>query len=334
GDEDGRDSSSDAGGEARLIRRRSSGGGGGIYGGVLGDNGQSPAPAGGRGRGTGKSKRTLWGIAQGADELSQSNFVTGVFADIRAKHTAAAADRRRREVAADERSRRHGTRRGRVFVTAAAYGDASLYNRRSGSAGTATGAGAAGSADMDVAAHDAATGGTAATADDDDGIDERRRQEYASPVASDADEPNDFDDDENGGGASGADSDDDNASAAMDGAILLLSQTLSASSAAARMAQRREPCAAPGKEQGDEAAEGARVAAERHIGRAPAAALSGLFPRWKENIRFVFRQGAPDLREALGGIVAALSKEGAAEGRGTCGGVRGAGQGGNVEEAR
>ncbi|CAM9750300.1 unnamed protein product, partial [Scytosiphon promiscuus] len=87
------------------------------------------------------ARRTLWGIAQGADELSQSNFVTGVFADIRAKHTATAA----------ERGGRHGTPK-RVVVTAAAYGDASLYNRRNGSARTAASVGAG-----------AATGGGAAT---------------------------------------------------------------------------------------------------------------------------------------------------------------------------
>lgn len=264
-----------AGGEPRLLRRRSSGGDGRL------------SSSGGK---------TLWGIAQNAEELSQSHFVTGVFADVRAEA---------------EKARSSGLREGSdalgartATVTASAYGDPSLYNRRTSGAGPRdTDTGGSGSADSDytevqgvsgsVGARNAnsgfdAEGGMRRCGNDDRGAE--RDSAFSGETETAADE-----------------------------AILWLTQTLSGQCEVSSRSQIEDSRAGSGiSSSGVDADacaaecavfEDAEKIAARHIARAPVAAVSRFFPDWEENVRFVFQQGAPELRDALESISAALTKE-------------------------
>ncbi|CAB1097155.1 unnamed protein product [Ectocarpus sp. CCAP 1310/34] len=270
GDDDEDDEDDDTG-VGRLIRRRSGGGANG--------NGQRSTPGGDGSRA--RRGRTLWAIAQGADELSQSDFVTGVFADIRANSTGG--------VGGGAGGKPHAAKPGRrAAVTAAAYGDARLYNRRVVSSAAASPSALSSTLCSDQGDTDEGMGGGRPG--------KSEREQSASQL-----NPSD----ENGG--SGGDGDD-----AVDDVIQLLSQTLSQASvsgggggtASAQNGGQENG----GKKQEEEEEEAERFAA-RHIARAPVSSLSGLFPNWKENVGFVFRQGAAELQEALQGIVTALSEE-------------------------
>eukprot|EP00903_Cladosiphon_okamuranus_P010440 g9876.t1 len=314
---DTHDSGGDGIGGARLLRRRSSGGADGVSG-----AGNEPLFSSAASKSEkGKSRRTFWGIAQDADELSQSNFVTGVFADIRAECAATAAG--------EKPMPKVGT------AAAAPYGDASLYRRvrparpasRSAEAGAKATAASVPTPNLGSGLGGTRARGTATAAVcDGNGSSAAGVGETRAPGG----ERSDLDDGE-GGDSDGAESVD-----AVDGAILLLSQTLSAGrqprpSSAVRVPPQRPKLSAldtprsdgaasasedvrkddEGKEEGGEEVEAARVAA-RHIAHAPVDAISRLFPKWKENVRFVFRQGTEELRKALKSVDAALSEEEAA----------------------
>lgn len=279
-------------GAATLTRRRSSCG---SYGGRKGGR-----PSGGR---------TFWGIAQEADELSQSNFVTGVFADIKAE----AASRRR-----DTRESRTST-----VSVAAAYGDASMYRRRSprSSAGVAAPASTPGADDDrcvvvmspspklgrgrgSSTATVEAGGDECRLGNEMDGKDGNVPSVFSSPASSSRVA-------EEGGALEDADK-------AAGDAVLLLSQTLSG----------QHPTATGDAEVAAVRAVSAKEerAAACHIARAPVEAVASVFPDWEENVLFVFRQSAPELRHALRSISTALSEEEAAgatlqEGACTGGGV-------------
>ncbi|CAM9395583.1 unnamed protein product [Ectocarpus sp. 6 AP-2014] len=295
--DDGDDDEDDDTGVGRLIRRRSSGG--------ANDNGPRSTPGGDGSRV--RRGRTLWAIAQGADELSQSNFVTGVFADIKANSIGS--------VGGGAGGKPHAAKPGRrAAVTAAAYGDARLYNRRVGSSAAASVSALSSTLCSNQGDIDAATR-SADAADTDKGMGGRRpgKSEREQSVS----QLNPSDENGDGGG-------DD----AFDDAIQLLSQTLSQASVSGRGGTASAQDGVQensGKKQEEEA----ERSAARHMARAPVSSLSGLFPNWKENVSFVFRQGAAELRLALQGIVAALSEEeekaATAAGGGGGGGGRGYG---------
>ena len=290
GGEDGKDDSS---GVPRVTRRRSSGGRGVSF-------------RDGRGRLSSSSygRKSLWDIALDADVLSQSSFVTGVFADVKAGEEATAAKE-------DARARKllEGccTKRGAqtANVTASAYGDASLYNRRPAEAGASMDGSSRcpTSEDIDTQRRDPGTDSGAACG---------KRRQCPGPWST---RGNDDGIAEQDGAFGGRDT-------TADEAILLLTQTLS----------QRADSRQPGREEGvppffseeavlaptPVAAAKANVVEEqekiaaRHIARAPVTAVSRLFPDWEENVRFVFRQGEDELRNALESINAALSEEEAA----------------------
>lgn len=266
------------GGAATLTRRRSSCG-----------------RYGGRKGGASSGGRTFWGIAQEADELSQSNFVTGVFADIKAK----AAPRRR-----DTRESRTST-----ASVAAAYGDASMYRRRSprSSAGVAAPASTPGADDdrcvvVMLPSPKLGRGRGSSTAAVEAGCDESRLgnemdgKDGNVPSVSSSPASSSHVAEENG-----ALKDADNAAG---DAVLLLSQTLSGQHPTATSDAEVTAVRAASTEE-------ERVTA-CHIARAPVEAVASVFPDWEENVRFVFRQSAPELRHALLSIGTALSEEGAA----------------------
>lgn len=254
-------------GEPRLLRRRSSGGGDG--------HGRRLSSLGGN---------TLWSIAQNADELSQSRFVTGVFADVRA---------------GAEKARTRGLREGSsalgsrtATVTASAYGDPSLYNRRTSGAGPRdTGDPGSAIADTEVQGASVSVGGREANS----GFGAEGGERRCGNDDRVAERDSTF--------SSGTET-------AADEAILLLTQTLSGQSAISPRPQIEDSGAGADVCAAERAAfEDVERIAAQHIARAPVAAVSRFFPDWEENVRFVFQQGAPELRDALESISAALAKE-------------------------
>lgn len=236
----------------KSIRRRSSGG------------------CNARGRLLSSGGRSLWGIAQEADELSQSNFVTGVFADVRAGASAAA-------LATEKEG---GTRKPwkAVEVTAAAYGEASLYNRKS------TGS---------VPACTIVTNRSSLDLTSSELMDPRTEENYEA----EQEDPVSCNDD-----------------TATGDTILWLSQTLPSPRSESVPPKRNN---LPGSGDALASAEGvstemAHKLAAQHIACAPLAAVSALFPDWEENVRFIFRQNIAELRKALKCINATLSEDKAA----------------------
>lgn len=267
----GSDESVHATGSPKLTRRRSSGGG----------------CSGVRGRVSSSKGRTLWGIAQEAEELSQSKFLTGVFADVRAETEATTA-------------RGHGRQRSRAAtVTAAAYDEVSRYNRRSTRS-------AAADDSLSASLTNPAAIESCPESPPEIYDAEKRISGSAGAVGSGAGKRRRGNDKPGVEGVSLFGNDDN----ATDEAISLLSQTLSDQRARAPLTPVAPSAEAeiPGMASGSEVE---KVVA-RHIALAPLAAVSRLFPEWEENVRFVFGQSAAELRDALESIDAALSEEEAA----------------------
>lgn len=211
-----------------------------------------------------------------------------------------------------------------VEVTAAAYGDASLYNRKPARRATIS----APSSSLPVAAGGRGRGRHLESTPFNRGL-----RTWGAAVDAAA-----FERDavigerlpgENEAGAEGDGPSRDRNDAA-DDAILLLSQTQSTNQRPLSRATdgNLSPLTAPGAAVAmavaggaDRAAfasglgvgfaeeEAAEAAAARHIARAPLAEVSAFFPDWEENVRFVFRQDEAELRDALRSINAALSAE-------------------------
>lgn len=346
-------------GAATFVRRRSSGvglrrenpaatGGGGCGGGET-DGGWRGQDAIGTRRSR-RTKRTLWSIAQQADELSQSNFVTGVFADVfcsSATGTSSPPLPSRADTVisgaggAMATPRRDGgpVKTSASIVTAAAYGDPSMFNSRRApkkdenvvATGTATSTAAGlrttcalGGTEVGSENADGDNGDSGGNADD-----QRDQQDDNDDIVGvdglDSDRANG--DGSNGDGGGGEDDDADDGSGvsgsvasdppAADDAVRWLSQVLSANDAVKPSNQNynhvtsgstsRSTESAPAPAEVSEAAE--RMA-ERQIADAPRSALAQFFPDWEENIRFVCRQSVTDLEDALRSLREALVAEG------------------------
>ena len=304
GDDDSEGDSDDpgAGAGSRLIRRRTSG----------------LVSCGGAGRFSPYGGRSLWAVAQDAGDLSQSKFYTGVFADFRADRGSGddGGGSGDGEVAAKGAATV-------TEVTAAAYGDPSLYNRRPArrsTIGATPASSLVANADVGRIRHPESCwpirdGGQGRTVVDvagerEDVVGERRWGENEAGAEED---DASRDRDAKGGGVP-HDRDE-----AVDDVILLLSQTrssqlpcsratggnlspLSTTAAVARAVPVRGLRATFSHEE-------LEAVTARHIARAPLAEVSAFFPDWEENVRFVFQQGEAELREALRSITAALSKE-------------------------
>ncbi|CAM9496972.1 unnamed protein product, partial [Sphacelaria rigidula] len=313
-------------GAATFVRRRSSG---------VGLRRENPAATGGGGGGGGetdggwrgqdaigtrrsrRTKRTLWSIAQQADELSQSNFVTGVFADVFSDTVISGAG------GAMATPRRDGgpVKTSASIVTAAAYGDPSMFNSRRApkkdenvvATGTATSTAAGlrttcalGGTEVGSENADGDNGDSGGNADD-----QRDQQDDNDDIVGvdglDSDRANGYGSNGDGGGGEDDDADDDDA-------VRWLSQVLSANDAVKPSNQNynhvtsgstsRSTESAPAPAEVSEAAE--RMA-ERQIADAPRSALAQFFPDWEENIRFVCRQSVTDLEDALRSLREALN---------------------------
>lgn len=217
-----------------------------------------------------RKKRTLWNIAQEADELSQSNFVTGVFADV-LRSTPVATPSELGHKGGRGRHLSSTAKATAAVVTAAAYGDASMYNARRSKA------------DRKNDAHTSTA--VAARRTVEGGRNGREEQETSNTPL----------DNREG---------DDGVASTTEDCIRWLSQALPEKHPRST-GEKLDPDAAA---EVIAVEKGARMAA-RQIAGAPSAALASVFPAWEENVRFVFEQDAASLREALRNVRSALVAE-------------------------